>query len=232
MMLASVTEWLLKWSEPIAGLGSLLLTGALAYLYWQQKRLLSESFRANHRTLVEAESIDISEDDLRLGLSNVGNGVATDPELVIIGVYTDESGEVSDSLVVNRFGREDRGEPRSAGSLEVNESEVPFSTRMAIPSIYDEDRMGFETGLRQLLEEDVAVTRLFLYVRYTDLTDEYRCEYVDGWEFEPTEEMTNVEEAFEQGARTIRLVSWPELDPETLEYSLDEVPTSLERTVV
>jgi hypothetical protein len=232
MMLASVAEWLLKWSEPIAGLGSLLLTAALAYLYWQQKRLLSESFRANHRTLVEAESIDISEDDLRLGLSNVGNGVATDPELVIIGVYTDESGEVSDSLVVNRFGREDRGEPRSAGSLEVNESEVPFSTRMAIPSIYDEDRMGFETGLRQLLEEDVAVTRLFLYVRYTDLTDEYRCEYVDGWEFEPTEEMTNAEEAFGQGARTIRLVSWPDLDPETLEYSLHEVDTGLDRTVI
>jgi len=231
-MLVSITDWLLKWSEPIAGLGSLLLTGALAYLYWQQKRLLSNSFRANHRAIVELESIDISEDELRLDLSNVGNGVATDPELVIIGVYPKEAGEVLDSLVVNQLQREARGEPRSAGSLEANESEVPFSTRMAISSIYDESRMGFETGLRQLLEEDVAVTRLFLYVRYTDLTDEYRCEYVDGWEFEPTKEMTNAEEAFERGARTIRLIAWPDLNPETLEYSLDEVETGLDRTVI
>jgi hypothetical protein len=229
-VLEPITNWLLRWSQPLAGIGSLLLTGSLVYLYYQQKNLLVASFRANHRAVVEADTILPTEEGLILDLSNVGNGVATDLQLIAIGVYTSNTEEVRDGLVENHLYREDKGEPYSSGSIEAGESEVPYRGRLAIPS-YPGGNMMFESAIDELARNDVEVVRIYTFVQYHDLTGNHRIEYLGGWEFEPEEDVEEVSEAFDRGGKLLPM-SKPDVDAKTLDYSLEDAETGKERTVI
>lgn len=49
MPIENVFGWLQEWTQVIAGLGSVLLTGGLVYLYWQQQNLLKRELNRNVR---------------------------------------------------------------------------------------------------------------------------------------------------------------------------------------
>jgi len=49
MAIESVFNWLQEWAQVIAGLGSVLLTGGLVYLYWQQQNLLKRELNRDVR---------------------------------------------------------------------------------------------------------------------------------------------------------------------------------------
>lgn len=229
-MIEPITNWLLRWSQPLAGIGSLVLTGSLVYLYYQQKSLLDASFRANHQAVVEADTILPTEDGLILDLSNVGNGVATDLQLIALGVYTSSTGEVRDDLVENTLYREDKGEPYSSGSIEAGESEVPYRGQLAIPSYFG-GSMVFESAIEELAQNDIEIVRIYTFVQYEDLTGTHRVEYLGGWEFEPAEDIEEVSEAFDRGGKLLPM-SKPDMDAKTLDYSLEDIETGKERTVI
>lgn len=49
MAVETVFNWLQEWAQVIAGLGSVLLTGSLVYLYWQQQNLLKRELNRDIR---------------------------------------------------------------------------------------------------------------------------------------------------------------------------------------
>lgn len=98
-MSVPLIDWLLRWADAIGAYGSVLLALVLAILYRQQKELLSASFRASHRAVIEKDSVDARGDEIHLALSNVGNGVAIEPRLVVLGVYTEADGEVNHGII-------------------------------------------------------------------------------------------------------------------------------------
>lgn len=238
MVVQAIFDWLRRWAEVISGLGSLLLTFALVYLYLQQKNILSRTFRANQRAIIDVDSSYPSNDDLALTLSNVGNGVALDPELVIVGIYTDDAGEVSHGLVKNRLNRLDRGDPTTPGSLPARKHETQYSGRVTLPSVHGGPPTEFSLVIDQL-KGDIAVARIHTWVRYTDPAEEYHVKYVAGWEFDPAFKgfdfdpdvgEANASEYLNKASQM--LYGEPELNPETLEYDLTQAETGNERTVM
>mgnify|MGYP007014200506 CR=1 FL=1 len=228
-MYSAITDWLLRWGQTISGIGSVLLAAMLAYLYWQQKKLLANSFSATHRAVLEVDSTHFDDENLLLRLSNVGNGVALAPELVVIGVYTDSDGDVYDALTTVRMDRMDRGDPPRGGSINAKEEEIEYSARLALPSMHGGARTEFESCIQELVRHEVIVARVFTLIRYSDLTGEYRGLYVKGWEFDP-EEIESINDL--QANAGIMVYGEPTVDIESLDYDISDTPTSKERTII
>jgi len=228
-MFEPVYDWLLRWGTVIGGLGSVLLSIVLVILYRQQKNLLRDQFIANHRAKLEVSSAFPTENQIDINLSNVGNGVATDLEIAILGVYTTEGGELRDGITSNKLDRAYRFESKS-GSLEANETDVHYVGRITIPAVQGDGGTGFETGIREMVREDITACCLYLYLLYSDFTNEQRSEFIKGWKFEPIDEAASAEECIEKGEEM--WLEIPDLDPETMDYDLSEVTTGKEKTVL
>jgi len=229
-MIEDISSWLLQWGDVISGFGSVLLAAVLALLYWQQKELLSDQYRAQHQAVVEIEAFGPEWEMIEMSLSNVGNGVGLKPELVVIGVYTDKSGGVRDGIITKPIKRADRRDPVKSGSIKSRESRISYEVEPALPSIFGGTRTGFSSAIQELLDEDIAIARLHYFIRYSDLTERYHLEYAEGWEFLPDEEGDFAEGVLSGGSRMV--YGEPEVDPATLEYDISDTPIKPEPTIV
>lgn len=229
-MIDSIFDWVLRWGEIIGAIGAAVAMVLLAILYHQQKRLLNDSFNANHRAKIEVNYNSLTDRKVVAEFSNVGNGVAIEPELVILGIYTTKDHELKHGITTNRFEREGNSDPKSASSIEKGEKEILYSSHMSLPGVWDGCRTGFRAVIREMVEYDFTICRIYLYVRYTDFTREAKVEYIDGWEFEVTKEIETPEESIVGGERII--LEFPELNPKTLEYNLSEISTGKEKEVI
>jgi len=225
-----VFDWLLKWGEVISGFGSVLLAAVLAILYKQQKDLLSDQHRAQHEAVIEIEEFGPEWENIEMSLSNVGNGVGLDPELVVLGIYTDESGEVSDGIITKPIKRADRRSPVTGGSIKSRESRISYEIEPALPSLFDGSRTGFSSAIQELLDEEIAIARLHYFIRYTDLTGRYHIEYAEGWEFVPEEEIEYAHAALNNG--NIMVYGEPEVDADKLAYDISSTPSKPQPTIV
>lgn len=235
-MLNPIFEWLLRWGDVVSGLGLLLFTAFLVILYRQQKTLLSRSYKTTHKAKIEVDfQYTGGEDELYLDLSNVGNGVATDLDLVILGIYTDADGTVQDGILTKPLYRLDRGDAYTRGSLEAREREIEYRARLSFPSLDGIDHT-FPSGLQKIKDkESLDVVRLHIYVRYFDLTDDAQLTYLGGWEYTPDEETEGIREFFDHASKMlIREDIWeaPDIYPETLAYDLSGTPIETGRTVI
>ena len=62
--------WIRCWSEAITGLGSILVSVLLAFLYYRQQQELA----ANHKGILEVTSVEWDHNELTAEISNYGNG--------------------------------------------------------------------------------------------------------------------------------------------------------------
>jgi hypothetical protein len=232
-MIEGVFSWLLRWAEVIGGLGSLALTFLLVILYRQQKNILSRTFSASNRAIIEIDSAFLSGENFTLLLSNVGNGPGLNPELVIAGIYTDASGKVYEGVVKNRLSLVDRGASNTTGSIRPGEQEIKFIGSFSIPTLFGNHRSEFFAVIRNLKEKDIHVARIHTWVRYSDLTEESHLQYVRGWEFNPRVDLYLEEEEVSEylDLTAQMLFGKPTLDAESLDLELKDAVTGLERTV-
>lgn len=100
-LLAAMGDWLQTWAQPISAIGTVILTVFLVVLYRQQKNLLRDNYNANHRAVVEVEDFHVGDEKLHLTLSNVGNGIATNLELVTTTVF-EPSSHLSPGVITDR----------------------------------------------------------------------------------------------------------------------------------
>lgn len=165
MPVESVFSWLQEWAQVIAGLGSVLLTGGLVYLYWQQqnllKRELNRDVRHRHtetlRKRIRAWHGDIDE----LGVSDDA------------GFFSDETNlpKVLGASV----------EP-AAPLIDVVGRDTGFRV---VPEAIEDDRY-----LRDLLENHASELRELkeeieqLYQDYESAEREFRSDFSDGPEIE------------------------------------------------
>lgn len=231
--LQPVFDWLLKWDQTLTGGISLILTGTLVYLYYQQAEIL----RSGYQPLIEYRGIEIDENHLVLELSNYGEGHATGIELVTVGLPA-ESEDLRPSVDSRKFRRYSVDQDEYSGrSIRGGESNVPFRTLVGIPIGYKQGGdvpSGFRSGIRDLVHHEVEVFRLHLYIRYQDQLGRNYITHVFGIEFGPEQEDMNNEASFEEvyHAGGIMMFGEPLVDSDTLELDLTDAFNEPERTVI
>lgn len=230
-LVVAIGDWLQTWAQPLAAFGSIALSAALVILYFQQKQLLKESYDANHRAVVEVENYEIVDNCLRLTLSNIGNGVATDLELVTATAF-DQSGHLQPGVVTNRVMKAGDGN-RGRQSLKPHEDDVTFESRPSLALTYSNDRtdrVAIRTGMDELDQAGVELLRVHWYLRYQDLRGTHNTHYITGIEVEVDTEIDLLEWMYASG--TGMVYGEPNVDPETLELDLSDAVTGEQRTVI
>lgn len=199
-VITSIIDRFETWSPVINALGvagTLFFTLLLVELYRQQKNLLRDSFNADHRAVVEVEEYTVNGDRLTVTLSNVGNGVATDLELVTATAF-EETGHLSPGAVTNRLMMKDDLEVRRGRrSIKAHEDRSEFEARPSLALTYSNDytdRVGIRTGMDELEEVGVELVRVHWFLRYQDLRGTYSLGYIDGIEVEERPDGNEFEE--------------------------------------
>lgn len=229
---ASLARGIQTWAEPIGALGTLVLTGFLVRLYQQQKQLLKNSYDADHRAVVAVEDYTIGDDSLELQLSNVGNGLGTNLQLVTATVF-EETGRFNPSVATSRVQMSDNGVSRGRQSIKSHESHVTFEARPTLSFTYptgDMNRVGIRKAMNDLDREGVEVLRVHWFLRYQDLRSEYNGAYIDGLEVNVDPDIDSLTELDKQAARMV--YGAPRIDVKTLELDLSDAVTDNDRTVV
>lgn len=231
-VLSPVFDWIQNWAQPIGAIGSFLLTFFLVALYRQQKNLLRESYNADHRAVVEVEDYEVDGERLVLQLSNVGNGVGTDLELVTATVF-EETDDFAPGITTSRIELTKDEIKRGRQSIKPHEDNVTFRTRPALGFEYSDGethRQGYRRAMNELDRVDVEVLRVHWFLRYQDLRGKCDGQYISGIEVDVDPEINSLEELSEQGARMIH--DGLTLDLETLDMDLSEAITGDQRTVI
>jgi len=231
-MIESLADSIQTWGEPLAGIGSLVLSGALVLLYRKQHKLQKSNFEADHRAVVDIESYQSLKKDFNLYLSNVGNGVATDLELITVTVLP-ESAPLASGVTTNRVSKKLVQGGKGRQSIKAGEDNEEYYSRPAIPignKGGSATRYSVDTGIAKLVREDVGVVRIHCFIRYRDLRNQYSVRYLSGWELEPDNDLEYWGELVDRGGEMI--FGEPDVDPETLQLDLSDAVTKNSRTVV
>lgn len=224
-MLEQIFDWLLQWSGVISGLGSLLVSGGLLLLYCQQKQLLRQNHITSNRAYLSVDHFWFEDDGIFVDLSNSGNGLAKDLELVCVSIITDSDGGVKYGTEVSPFQR--LGLPEDL-SINENESEVAVKSRPRFSALQDSDTTSWAGLQRQLDSEKYPTARLHFFIRYSDLTEKRWINHLASVEFS-VEKMDGFSDTMENGGRMI--LGLPSPDAETLKYDKSGVETDSKRTV-
>lgn len=221
-----------EWATPLAGFGSLALSFALVILYRQQQQLLKRSYDANHRAVVDIESYEVHNREISLYLSNVGNGVATDLELVTATVFK-PTDALHPGVTTAQLSLQLEQGGRGRQSLKAGEDHLEFTTRPALgfKSNGQTSRNSIESAMvNQAVQEEINILRIHYFLRYSDLRDHRSLRYIAGWEVEPDKEIDVLETLVSQGGPM--MFGEPRIDPESLELDLSGAVTEEKRTVV
>lgn len=219
-----------------------LLSGLLVLLYLAQYKTQKEQqtlMEANHETVVDVENRRADNEKLVVELSNFGNGVATDLELVVLPLF-EQQDNLSPEIGRYRLTRqpEDPDQTRLSQSINAGESKVPFEARPAFALRHGSNSVqgyGIMTGIDELEREGIGVFRLYFYVRYKDLLGNHQLDPLIILEAD-FENRYRVFEEFYKGSGKVPvgtpLAGQPEISAEDLEFDLSEVDVPKERTVI
>ncbi|WP_231183081.1 hypothetical protein [Haladaptatus sp. DYF46] len=225
-------------SGAVSGVLSLLLV-LLYLIQYQTQKEQQKLMEADHRSVIEVEDYWTEDEKIIFQLSNFGNGVATDIELVSLSVFEDTE-YFSPGTMRNRLTRksDDPDRNRMGQSLKPGEGRIAFE---ALPSIGFElnsgqiHRCGFRTGMDELHTEDVDIIRLFYYIRYGDLLGEKHIFPVFMLEAEPIEKRRKFEQVFKEAGQVpirLQIIGEPKISADDLSFNLSDVEISDRRTVV
>lgn len=199
LVLDLIFDWLREWSQVIGALGSLLLSGLLVKLYWDQYKLS----KAERSPTIESSTVDIDGDTLTLSISNYGDGLAKNMEIQTHVVYTGiknwkealYAGKRKAEYPINRF---DDGEQSGERAIMGNEREVEFRGPPPFPTPDGEMYMDFNSGIHQLLtEHEARHFRYRIYLTYENEMGETSIEEITHTkEWSPNEDM--IEELIER----------------------------------
>lgn len=183
------TQWLQEWIAAVSALGSLILTGALVYLYFRQTRIQQRQadIQDAQQTLLEAQAkpiveygpVDAEGNTVYMSLSNAGGGVATELQLVMEVEFTPRNGIQPAETAVpleEHIQQEAPGEEegftlvRGGNSLKPYTEDTPFvgSPTLGIRSASDRTEYSFSDGIDYLIENDFTELRCTVYLQYTD----------------------------------------------------------------
>ncbi|WP_317175784.1 hypothetical protein [Halomontanus rarus] len=229
--LAAIADWIQNWAQTIGTFGSLFLSAALVILYVQQKNLLEANYDATHKAVVEVEVHRIDDDRLILQLSNVGNAVGTDLELVTVTVF-EETEDFAPAATTTQVRLTNDEITRGRQSIKSHEDNVAFGARPSLGLKYSDGethRVGNGSAMEELERAEIEVLRVHWFLRYQDLRGEYDEQYVAGIEVDVDQDIRSFESLSEFGAPMF----WggPTIDAETLEMDLSEATTGSQRTI-
>lgn len=177
------------WIPAISALGSLVLTGALVYLYFRQTRIQDRQadLQAAQQTLLESQAkpiveagpVDVEGDTVYVTLSNVGGGVATDLRCVTEIEFPERNGldPVETSVPLEKHIKRDAGDSsdgftmvRGTNSLKPYTEDVPFVGTPTVGVETDGDRTEYEflEGVRYLVDHGITNLRCTISLEYTD----------------------------------------------------------------
>ena len=226
-----------------SGAVSGMLSALLVLLYLAQYRTQKEQqqlMEANHRSIVEVEDYRAHGEKLILELSNFGNGVATDLELVILPAFEETEYRRPD-IFRTKLTRlpEDSNQNRRGKSIKAGEAQIPFEARpvIGLQSVDDSGthHYGFDMGMDILDNAGIEVMNIYFYLRYRDLLNEYQIDPVVTLEVTPAEEGGKFEWVYFNAGRHgigFPLGNEPAISADNLEFDLSDVEVPEERTVV
>lgn len=198
-VLDAIAGWLQSWSSVIGGLGSVLLTAGLVYLYLRQTRLQERQTEIQERQqqlsesqaqpVVEVGAVDVEGDQLYVTLSNGGGGIAKNLEIVTEVDFqpTSDIEPVETQSPLSELVAEEYGDELNVD--EIGRSLRPYETNSTfvgtpLLGVRLEDgtvrRYGFLEGVRELEEHGVEELSCRISIRYADLFDEVRSTVVAG----------------------------------------------------
>lgn len=166
----SPPQWLLQWSEVVAGIGTIVLTALLVLLYKKQQ----EQLAAQHEAVLEVISVDYDGDEVLVHLSNFGNGVARDIGLVTL-VYTDSGEHRKHVLKSNQMKRQDKGGTWT-NVIRPGEENIPFRGKAKVgklaPRSWGKNWVGipFSAFVKRLKQDDIDEVKFLLVVSANQLS--------------------------------------------------------------
>lgn len=171
----SILGWLQEWADVLGVIGSLILSGLLVLLYRRQQQLL----KMERRPIIEVGDYNFEDGTAEILLSNYGEGVATDLELVTAVKFegTETLKPEKASAPFRRSGEDHR---RLERSIRPHQELVRFEADPCIGLDWhpmSERRVGdFRTSTRLMEEEDIEEFYFKLFIRYSNQLDETEIE--------------------------------------------------------
>jgi hypothetical protein len=235
--------WLLKWQNALSGALSAVLTLALVILYWRQHDVL----KADQRPILEVEDYEASSSrDLDVYISNYTDAPATNLEL-IIGLIVPENSDADCGLIARPLNRieesqgnnneQSEGGRKIGRSIRRGESGIKFRGRMSIPKFHPTDNevssgnllstishgWGLQSGMERLVEEEVELVRIHLWIRYEDVLGNYHSRHFCHIEKHPGDNTTVESLLMNKG---MSLGGRARLDADSLELDLSDADRS------
>ncbi|WP_433632953.1 hypothetical protein [Halomicrococcus sp. NG-SE-24] len=221
------------------------LSAFLILLYFAQYRTNREQqqlMEANHKPVVEIEDYTVDEDRLVIELSNFGNGVGRNLELVVLSVFK-ETDNVAPDISTATLTRqpEDPTQHRQGQSIKPGEDRVSFEAQPTLKLNFKEkdglqnSRYSFKSGIPELGRQDVGITYLYFYIRYEDLLGKYYINKVLTLETNPESELNDFAKVYKDAGihpAGSPLVDQPTVIPTTLSFDLSDVEIHKERKVM
>ncbi len=196
-LIEPIFDWLLRWSEVIGALGSVLLSALLVYFYRQMRNVQktqaeiqgnqtelietqTEISRANHEPLISVSSISFKLGDrITLEIENEGNGIARNLALVSQIETKNEYYDIQPTVTPLT---ESSNSLLSLGSnLAANDSgEFDSSVVIGLESDYFTDTLSrFTTATAKLNYTGTQSAIVHLFVRYENILGDTRREPIE-----------------------------------------------------
>lgn len=200
----------------------------------------TELMRTNHSTAIEIENYRTNGEKLILDLSNYGNGVATNLELVVLTGFK-ETDELGPDIASTELIRQSTANftYRRGSSIKAGEDKVSFEaepgTALQFKSPDQTIVHGIGAGMDPLVEEGIELLEIYFYVRHQDLLGEYHLDPVFTLEVTPNRDYRNIEQVYREAGRhpvNFPIGGQPEISPDDLSFDLSDVEIPEERTVV
>jgi len=154
-------NWLLKWGQVLGALGSLILSGLLVWLYYQQYELL----KIEQTPSLEVSDWEMNGDEITLYLSNFGEGLAKNLRLRTTVEFPteDDVNMVSDSrnrdsvvvvTVEHNIHRYEEGEKLRERDIMGTERKVEFRGEPPFPDPNGQGYGNFQSGVGESLRQE------------------------------------------------------------------------------
>lgn len=191
-------NWLLKWGQVLGVLGSLILSGLLVWLYYQQYELL----KIEQTPSLEVSDWEMNGDKITLYLSNFGEGLAKNLRLRTTVEFPteDDVNMVSDSrhrdsvevfTVEHNIHRYEEGEQLRERNIMGTERKVEFRGEPPFPNPSGQGYGNFQSGVGESLREEAYEFCFWIDVVYETEFGEEKAEPVTvpgrWFEIEPEE---------------------------------------------
>ena len=151
-----------------------ILTLALVGLYYRMAQIQSKqaTLAEIERTpLVEISGYEINDDELRVFISNYGNGTATQLELVTVCHFESDSDSLEPSSTPEPMKRATENPHRNyEQSIRPHDERVEFTVTPGLVVHKDQIRGGFAQSISMLQEAEINNAHFQLHVRYSTRT--------------------------------------------------------------